>query len=170
MLVFDVNTNKYINRSLLYTVKLRCGAPYLENLCIPLLIKTKAVPFSAILIRWAHCFSLKCGSASRFDGIRPLLILFMAATVYDGGMGLARENASAIVGIFAGSMYLAALPGGWLANNWLGATTRRLVRLYPDRLGHLSIALSAWLGNDLFFIGLMFIVLGFGLVEKPVSR
>lgn len=49
-----------------------------------------------------------------FYGIRPLLILFMAATVYDGGMGLARENASAIVGIFAGCMYLAALPGaGW---------------------------------------------------------
>ena len=46
-----------------------------------------------------------------FYGIRPLLILFMAATVYDGGMGLARENASAIVGIFAGSMYLAALAG-----------------------------------------------------------
>jgi hypothetical protein len=42
-----------------------------------------------------------------FYGIRPLLILFMAATVYDGGMGLARENASAIVGIFAGAMYLA---------------------------------------------------------------
>ncbi|WP_256130225.1 hypothetical protein [Enterobacter hormaechei] len=30
--------------------------------------------------------------------------MFMAATVYDGGMGLARENASAIVGIFAGTM------------------------------------------------------------------
>lgn len=44
----------------------------------------------------------------------------MAATVYDGGMGLARENASAIVGIFAGSMYLAALLNGWLADNWLG--------------------------------------------------
>ena len=49
-----------------------------------------------------------------FYGIRPLLILFMAATVYDGGMGLARENASAIVGIFAGTMYLAALrAAGW---------------------------------------------------------
>lgn len=48
----------------------------------------------------------------------------MAATVYDGGMGLARENASAIVGIFAGTMYLAALPGGWLADNWLGQQRR----------------------------------------------
>ena len=48
-----------------------------------------------------------------FYGIRPLLILFMAATVYDGGMGLARENASAIVGIFAGTMYRRAAVAGW---------------------------------------------------------
>lgn len=49
-----------------------------------------------------------------FYGIRPLLILFMAATVYDGGMGLARENASAIVGIFAGAMYwLRCRAAGW---------------------------------------------------------
>ena len=83
-----------------------------------------------------------------FYGIRPLLILFMAATVYDGGMGLARENASAIVGIFAGSMYLAALPGGWLADNWLGQQRAVWYGSILIALGHLSIALSAWLGND----------------------
>ena len=103
-----------------------------------------------------------------FYGIRPLLILFMAATVYDGGMGLARENASAIVGIFAGSMYLAALPAaGWRITGgqqravWYGSIL--------IALGHLSIALSAWLGNDLFFIGLMFIVPGSGLFKTCIS-
>ena len=55
-------------------------------------------------------FQVEMWERFSFYGIRPLLILFMAATVYDGGMGLARENASAIVGIFAGTMYLAALP------------------------------------------------------------
>ncbi|VTM20076.1 di-/tripeptide transporter [Klebsiella pneumoniae] len=104
-----------------------------------------------------------------FYGIRPLLILFMAATVYDGGMGLARENASAIVGIFAGSMYLAALPGGWLADNWLGQQRAVWYGSILIALGHLSIALSAWLGNDLFFIGLMFIVLGSGLFKTCIS-
>ncbi len=54
-----------------------------------------------------------------FYGIRPLLILFMAATVYDGGMGW-REKRLGDRWDFAGSMYLAALPGGWLADNWLG--------------------------------------------------
>jgi POT family proton-dependent oligopeptide transporter len=100
-----------------------------------------------------------------FYGIRPLLILFMAATVYDGGMGLARENASAIVGIFAGTMYLAALPGGWLADNWLGQQKAVWYGSILIALGHLSIALSAVLGNNLFFIGLMFIVLGSGLFK-----
>lgn len=104
-----------------------------------------------------------------FYGIRPLLILFMAATVYDGGMGLARENASAIVGIFAGSMYLAALPGGWLADNWLGQRKAVWYGSILIALGHLSIALSAIMGNDLFFIGLMFIVLGSGLFKTCIS-
>ena len=104
-----------------------------------------------------------------FYGIRPLLILFMAATVYDGGMGLARESASAIVGIFAGCMYLAALPGGWLADNWLGQQRAVWYGSILIALGHLSIALSAVLGDNLFFIGLMFIVLGSGLFKTCIS-
>ena len=84
-----------------------------------------------------------------FYGIRPLLILFMAATVYDGGMGLARENASAIVGIFAGTMYLAALPGGWLADNWLGQQKAVWYGSILIALGHLSIALSVYMGINL---------------------
>ena len=104
-----------------------------------------------------------------FYGIRPLLILIIAATVYDGGMGLARENASAIVGIFAGTMYLAALPGGWLADNWLGQQKAVWYGSILIALGHLSIALSAVMGDSLFFIGLMFIVLGSGLFKTCIS-
>lgn len=104
-----------------------------------------------------------------FYGIRPLLILFMAATVYDGGMGLARESASAIVGIFAGCMYLAALPGGWLADNWLGQQKAVWYGSVLIALGHLSIAISAFMGDNLFFIGLMFIVLGSGLFKTCIS-
>ena len=89
--------------------------------------------------------------AFSFYGIRPLLILFMAATVYDGGMGLARENASAIVGIFAGTMYLAALPvAGWRITglvNKSGGYGSILIAL-----GHLSIALSAIMGDNLFLL------------------
>lgn len=66
-------------------------------------------------------------------------------------------------------MYLAALPGSWLADNWLGQQRAVWYGSILIALGYLSIALSAWLGNDLFFIGLMLSSPGSGLF-KPVSR
>ncbi|MCR6587249.1 hypothetical protein CINS5438_00640 [Campylobacter insulaenigrae] len=55
-----------------------------------------------------------------FYGIRPLLVLFMAASISVGGLNISKEEAAAIAGIFGGCLYLAALPGGWLADNYLG--------------------------------------------------
>ena len=55
-----------------------------------------------------------------YYGIRPLLILFMTAALLDGGFGFERQTASAIVGIYAASVYLASLPGGWVADRLLG--------------------------------------------------
>src|SRR5512138_4041184 len=50
-----------------------------------------------------------------YYGIRPLLVLFMTAALASGGLGFDRESAAAIVGIYAASVYLASLPGGWVA-------------------------------------------------------
>src|SRR4051812_49671872 len=55
-----------------------------------------------------------------YYGIRPLLILFMTAALASGGFGFDRETASSIVGIYAASVYLASLPGGWIADRLLG--------------------------------------------------
>src|ERR671912_1452366 len=55
-----------------------------------------------------------------YYGLRPLLVLFMTAAITRGGFGFDRPTASAIVGIYAASVYLASLPGGWIADRWLG--------------------------------------------------
>src|SRR5262245_20264236 len=55
-----------------------------------------------------------------YYGIRPLLVLFMSAALASGGFGFERAQASAIVGIYAASVYLASLPGGWVADRLLG--------------------------------------------------
>src|SRR4051812_4760286 len=55
-----------------------------------------------------------------FYGIRPLLVLFMTAALLRGGFGFERTTAAAIVGIYSASVYLASLPGGWIADRWLG--------------------------------------------------
>ncbi len=104
-----------------------------------------------------------------FYGIRPLLILFMTAALTSGGFAFDRQTAAAIVGIYASSVYLSALPGGWIADRWLGL--RRAV-WYGGLLiaaGHLAIALSAVLSQTAFFIGLILIVLGTGLLKPSIS-
>ena len=45
-----------------------------------------------------------------YYGLRPLLVLFMAAALSEGGFGFDRDQASAIVGIYGFSVYLASLP------------------------------------------------------------
>src|SRR5215203_3742558 len=51
-----------------------------------------------------------------YYGLRPLLVLFMSAALLEGGFGFERGQASAIVGIYGASVYLASLPGGWIAD------------------------------------------------------
>lgn len=104
-----------------------------------------------------------------YYSIRPLLILFMVATVASGGFGFDEATASAIYGIFAGSLYLAAVPGGWLADNWLGQERALWWGSIIIALGHLCIALSAMFGMTLFFVGLICIVLGSGLFKTCIS-
>ena len=104
-----------------------------------------------------------------YYSIRPLLVLFMVATVSSGGFGFDEVTASAIYGIFAGSLYLAAVPGGWLADNWLGQERALWWGSIIIALGHLCIALSAMFGMTLFFVGLMCIVLGSGLFKTCIS-
>ena len=104
-----------------------------------------------------------------YYSIRPLLVLFMVATVGNGGFGFSEVTASAIYGIFAGSLYLAAVPGGWLADNWLGQERALWWGSVIIALGHLCIALSAVFGMTLFFVGLMCIVLGSGLFKTCIS-
>ncbi|MFP3014489.1 MAG: peptide MFS transporter [Arsenophonus sp.] len=104
-----------------------------------------------------------------FYGVRSLLILFMNATLLQGGMGLTIEQSSAIVGIFSGGVYIAALPGGWLADNWLGQRKAVWYGSLIIALGHISIAFSKICGNSLFFIGLLLIVLGTGLSKTCVT-
>ncbi len=104
-----------------------------------------------------------------FYGIRPLLVLFMAAALSQGGFGFPRDQASAIVGIYAASVYLASLPGGWVADRWLGLQRAIWYGGCLIAAGHIAIGLSDFLGHAAFFSGLILIVLGTGLLKPNIS-
>ena len=108
-----------------------------------------------------------------FYGLRPLLILFMAAALTEGGFGFDRVQASSIVGIYAASVYLASLPGGWVADRLLGLRRAIFVGAALITSGHLSVGLSGLaspaVGKIFFFLGLVLIVLGTGLLKPNIS-
>ncbi len=105
-----------------------------------------------------------------YYGLRPLLVLFMSAALADGGFGFERGQASAIVGIYAACVYLASLPGGWVADRLLGLRRAILWGAALISAGHISIGVSAFAAGKLpFFLGLILIVLGTGLLKPNIS-
>ena len=105
-----------------------------------------------------------------FYGIRPLLILFMTAALSSGGFGFDRTYASSIVGIYAASVYLSSLPGGWVADRLLGLRRAIMLGAVLISAGHISIGLSSFAHSKVpFFVGLVLIVLGTGLLKPNIS-
>ncbi|HVJ27588.1 MAG TPA: peptide MFS transporter [Vicinamibacterales bacterium] len=105
-----------------------------------------------------------------YYGLRPLLVLFMSAALVEGGFGFERTQASSIVGIYAASVYLASLPGGWVADRLLGLRRAIFWGALLISCGHISIGISAFAsGRVPFFMGLVLIVLGTGLLKPNIS-
>lgn len=105
-----------------------------------------------------------------YYGLRPLLVLFMSTAILNGGFGIPRSQASAIVGIYAASVYLASLPGGWVADRLLGLRRAIMMGAVLISCGHISISLSSFAHTRVtFFVGLILIVLGTGLLKPNIS-
>ncbi|HEY8166971.1 MAG TPA: peptide MFS transporter [Gemmatimonadaceae bacterium] len=108
-----------------------------------------------------------------YYGLRPLLVLFMSATIVNGGYGFDRTQASAIVGIYAAFVYLMSLPGGWIADRLLGLRRAIFIGAGLISSGHICIGLSGLGGPGggkvPFFLGLILIVCGTGLLKPNIS-
>lgn len=101
-----------------------------------------------------------------YYGMRAILLLFMVASVENGGMGLDDRTGGAVYGLYTMFVYLLALPGGWLADKFFGL--RRSI-FYGGCLiaaGHLILAFPF---TETFFVGLLLIVVGTGLLKPNVS-
>ncbi|WP_218080068.1 peptide MFS transporter [Anthocerotibacter panamensis] len=101
-----------------------------------------------------------------YYGMRALLILFMTAAADKGGLGYDTAKAGAIYGLYTAMVYLASLPGGWLADRLLGQRRAVLYGGVIIAAGHFSMAVKS---EVTFFLGLLLIVLGTGLLKPNMS-
>ncbi|MFM1768883.1 MAG: hypothetical protein RJA22_1412 [Verrucomicrobiota bacterium] len=101
-----------------------------------------------------------------YYGMRALLVLFMTEQVARGGLGLTKETATAIYGLYTAGVYLAALPGGWMADRLLGGQRAVWLGGCLIAAGHFTLGLP-W--HQAFFLGLILVVLGTGLLKPNIS-
>jgi len=101
-----------------------------------------------------------------YYGMRAILVLFMVDAINRGGLGLDDTTATAIYGLYTMFVYLLALPGGWLADKFFGLRNAIWYGGIIITAGHFSMAIP---GNVTFYLGLMLIVIGTGLLKPNIS-
>lgn len=101
-----------------------------------------------------------------YYGMRMLLVLFMTATLQEGGLGLTVASAAAIYGLYTGCVYFMGLPGGWIADRLIGGQKAIWYGGILIMVGHIILAIPS---DYSFFIGLTFVVLGTGLLKPNIG-
>jgi len=102
-----------------------------------------------------------------FYGLRAILVLFMTASVASGGLGFDVERTGAIYGTYAASVYLMALPGGWVADKVLGLRRSVFWGGVLIMLGQISLAMPN--SETFLYPGLILISLGTGMLKPNIS-
>jgi POT family proton-dependent oligopeptide transporter len=101
-----------------------------------------------------------------YYGMRALLVLYMVGSSQQPGLGFDVKRATTIYALYTMCVYLAGIPGGWLADRVLGHYRAVLLGGIIIACGHFSMAVP---GLPFFYLGLGLIVIGTGLLKPNVS-
>ncbi|AUS80567.1 peptide MFS transporter [Actinoalloteichus sp. AHMU CJ021] len=102
-----------------------------------------------------------------FYGMRAILAYYLYYSAVDGGLGMPRSSALALVAAYGSAVYMASVAGAWVADRLLG--TQRAV-LYGGVLimcGHITLAIVPGMAGVAGGLGL--IIVGTGLLKSNVT-
>ena len=101
-----------------------------------------------------------------YYGMRGLLVLFMTAAIAEGGLAIGTATAVAIYGLYTASVYFMGLPGGWIADRLIGSQKSIWYGGIIIMCGHIVLAIP---NHSTFYIGLILVVLGTGLLKPNIT-
>src|SRR5713101_3861404 len=78
-----------------------------------------------------------------YYGMRAFLILYMTTPAAAGGLGFADADAGSLYGTYTGSVWLASILGGLVADRFLGQYRSVLIGGMIIALGHFTLAINA---------------------------
>lgn len=102
-----------------------------------------------------------------YYGMRAILVYYMYYEVTRGGLGLDESISLAIVSIYGSLVYMSGIIGGWLADRIFGASKAVFYGGILIMLGHIALSIPGSI--SLFFVSMVLIVLGTGLLKPNVS-
>lgn len=103
-----------------------------------------------------------------YYGMRALLVLYLTSKTTDlnPGVGWAQGDALALYGWYTALVYIMSIPGGILADKFLGQKKSVMLGAVLLVIGHSVLAYEAMWA---FYTGLIFIILGVGCLKPNIS-
>jgi proton-dependent oligopeptide transporter, POT family len=114
----------------------------------------------------ATCFFTEMWERFSYYGMRALLILYMVGSTQKPGLGFSTGKSAQIYGLYTMLVYLMGVPGGWIADRFLGHYRAVLIGGIIIAAGHFSMAFPSLAS---FYLGLGLIIIGTGLLKPNVS-
>ncbi|RRJ62843.1 peptide MFS transporter [Paenibacillus oralis] len=102
-----------------------------------------------------------------YYGMKAILVYYMYYELSQGGLGMDESTALAIMSIYGSLVYMSGIIGGWLADRIFGASKAVFYGGILIMLGHIALAIPGSI--SLFFVSMVLIVLGTGLLKPNVS-
>lgn len=102
-----------------------------------------------------------------YYGMRAILVFYMYYEVSKGGLGIDEQTALAIMSIYGSLVYMSGIIGGWLADRIFGTSLSVFYGGILIMFGHIVLAFPGSL--TMFFISMVLIVIGTGLLKPNVS-
>jgi len=101
-----------------------------------------------------------------YYGMRAILVLFIISPVEKGGLGWSNVDALALYGWYTMMVYVMGIPGGILADRWLGQKKMVMIGGLILCAGHGVLAIQ---DINAFYAGLVLIVIGVGGLKPNIS-
>ena len=101
-----------------------------------------------------------------YYGARAFLFVYMTTAAAKGGLEMSAGSAGLVMALYMSSVYLLSLPGGWIADRFLGQRKAVTVGGIGIMLGNVCLALPA---QEAFYPGLALIAVGTGLLKPNIS-
>ncbi|MDO4222869.1 MAG: oligopeptide:H+ symporter [Acinetobacter sp.] len=116
-------------------------------------------------------FHIELWERFSFYGMHAILLFYLYFEVTKGGLGIDKAEAGGMVGIYTGSVYLATLFGGWLADRVLGAERTLFYSAIVVMAGHIALAVLPSNSQNLtgLVVGLALIAIGSGGIKGPAN-